>query len=170
MRSNINHIFNWYTYCHGSAHRILHTVMKCCTEKKISFVSKKQQHSKWQTMWNNAEKFKLKKLNTNQNKTCLLLPLIEVFSNLQITHYCPSHRTTHRERHKGASNKPQSSPQWCYQSATALCSTSPGWACEEQPPMHCLLGDHPFPHLHVGRYLDGLGMRVRLGKGAEKAL
>lgn len=68
------------------AHMILHTVMKCCTERKKNkndiFVGKNI--PKLQIMWNNAEKVKLHKnkqtKNKNkqkppQNKTCLLLPI-----------------------------------------------------------------------------------------------
>lgn len=68
------------------AHMILHTVMKCCTERKKKqndiFVGKNI--PKLQIMWNNAEKVKLHKNKqknkqtktpTKQNKTCLLLPI-----------------------------------------------------------------------------------------------
>lgn len=55
------------------AHTILHTVMKCCTEKiDISFVGKNI--PKLQIKWNNAEKVKLHKTKTRH---ACYTPLIE---------------------------------------------------------------------------------------------
>lgn len=53
------------------AHMILHTVMKCCTERKKKkkediFVGKNI--PKLQIMWNNAEKVKLHKKKQKTNK------------------------------------------------------------------------------------------------------
>lgn len=52
------------------AHMILHTVMKCCTERKKKqndiFVGKNI--PKLQIMWNNAEKVKLHKNKQKTNK------------------------------------------------------------------------------------------------------
>lgn len=131
------------------AHTILHTVMKCCTEKiDIFFVGKNipkwnektqknKQNKKKKSkimMWNNAGKVKLGK-NMNESKTYLLLPM--------------TWATHDNYPSRGRSRR---SP-----SASALAAEY-AWRAEGQ--LFCIilhLGDHPLPCLHVGRYLDGWG-------------